>query len=165
MPELPTNRSSIWRWLPLGLLIVAMTAAYAAGIQNYLTFSAIAEHRGLLKGLVARNLVLAWRVKMKLHEIVTVAVDFDEAAGRHLGEHGVAVVLPDDVAVTEEGAASVTYTLTSMGCPVGPLFEKEIREAVESMEGITAVDTKMTMQPPWGPDKMSEFAKSALGFF
>jgi metal-sulfur cluster biosynthetic enzyme len=70
-----------------------------------------------------------------------------------------------DVAVDEEGAASVTYTLTSMGCPVGPLFEKEIREAVESMEGITAVDTKMTMQPPWGPDKMSEFAKSALGFF
>ena len=70
-----------------------------------------------------------------------------------------------DVAVNEEGAASVTYTLTSMGCPVGPLFEKEIREAVESMEGITAVDTKMTMQPPWGPDKMSEFAKSALGFF
>jgi metal-sulfur cluster biosynthetic enzyme len=52
-----------------------------------------------------------------------------------------------------------------MGCPVGPLFEKEIREAVESLEGITAVDTKMTMQPPWGPDKMSEFAKSALGFF
>ena len=70
-----------------------------------------------------------------------------------------------DVAVDEEGAASVTYTLTSMGCPVGPLFEKEIREAVESLEGITAVDTKMTMQPPWGPDKMSEFAKSALGFF
>ena len=70
-----------------------------------------------------------------------------------------------DVAVDEEGAASVTYTLTSMGCPVGPLFEKEIREAVESMEGITAVDTRMTMQPPWGPDKMSEFAKSALGFF
>jgi len=40
-----------------------------------------------------------------------------------------------------------------------------IREAVESIEGVTAVDTKMTMQPPWGPDKMSEFAKSALGFF
>jgi metal-sulfur cluster biosynthetic enzyme len=33
------------------------------------------------------------------------------------------------------------------------------------MDGITGVDTKMTLTPPWGPDKMSEFAKSALGFF
>ena len=70
-----------------------------------------------------------------------------------------------DVSVDEEGAAAVTYTLTSMGCPVGPLFEKEIREAVVSLDGITDVETKMVMQPPWGPDKMSEFAKSALGFF
>ena len=70
-----------------------------------------------------------------------------------------------DVSVDEQGAASVTYTLTSMGCPVGPLFEQEIREAVEGLEGVTSVDTKMVLQPPWGPDKMSEFAKSALGFF
>ncbi|SRR6266498_2328801 len=70
-----------------------------------------------------------------------------------------------DVSVDEGGAAAVTYTLTSMGCPVGPLFEKEIREAVVSLDGITDVETKMVMQPPWGPDKMSEFAKSALGFF
>ena len=70
-----------------------------------------------------------------------------------------------DVSVDEAGAASVTYTLTSMGCPVGPLFEKEIRDAVVSIEGITSVDARMVMQPPWGPEKMSEFAKSALGFF
>src|SRR5260370_31345657 len=69
-----------------------------------------------------------------------------------------------DVDVDEEGAVSVTYTLTSMGCPVGPLFEKEIREAVETMEGITAVDTKMVMQPPSGPDKMCEIANSTLSF-
>ena len=70
-----------------------------------------------------------------------------------------------DVSVTEDGEASVTYTLTSMGCPVGPLFQKEITEAVASIEGVTAVDARMVMQPPWGPEKMSEFAKSALGFF
>jgi metal-sulfur cluster biosynthetic enzyme len=70
-----------------------------------------------------------------------------------------------DVAVTEEGEAAVTYTLTSMGCPVGPLFQKEITEAVASIPGITAVDARMVLQPPWGPERMSEFAKSALGFF
>jgi len=70
-----------------------------------------------------------------------------------------------DVSLDEEGVASVTYTLTTMGCPVGPLFEQEIRDAVQTLEGITKVDVKMVLQPPWGPDKMSEFAKSALGFF
>ncbi|HWD08557.1 MAG TPA: metal-sulfur cluster assembly factor [Actinomycetota bacterium] len=70
-----------------------------------------------------------------------------------------------DVTVSEEGAAEVTYTLTTMGCPVGPLFQQEITDAVASLEGITSVEAKMTLQPPWGPEKMSEFAKSALGFF
>lgn len=70
-----------------------------------------------------------------------------------------------DVALDEEGNALVTYTLTSMGCPVGPIFEQEIREAVGGLEGINSVTPTMTLQPPWGPEKMSEFAKSALGFF
>jgi metal-sulfur cluster biosynthetic enzyme len=70
-----------------------------------------------------------------------------------------------DVEVTDEGDASVTYTLTSMGCPVGPLFQKEITETVASVDGVRSVDARMVMQPPWGPEKMSEFAKSALGFF
>lgn len=70
-----------------------------------------------------------------------------------------------DVAVNDEGVASITYTLTSMGCPVGPLFQKEITETAAAVAGVTSVDATMTMSPPWGPEKMSEFAKSALGFF
>ena len=30
----------------------------------------------------------------------------------------------------------VTFSLTSMGCPVGPLIEQQIRETVESMDGV-----------------------------
>jgi metal-sulfur cluster biosynthetic enzyme len=33
------------------------------------------------------------------------------------------------------------------------------------MEGVDRVQTEVVMQPPWSPEKMSEFAKSALGFF
>ncbi|MGH2767827.1 MAG: metal-sulfur cluster assembly factor [Actinomycetota bacterium] len=69
-----------------------------------------------------------------------------------------------DVQVSN-GEVKVTYTLTSMGCPVGPMIEAEIKEAAASVEGISSVVAEMTMTPPWGPDKMSDFAKSALGFF
>jgi metal-sulfur cluster biosynthetic enzyme len=70
-----------------------------------------------------------------------------------------------DVAVTEDGEAQITFTLTSVGCPAGAQIENEIREAAAGVEGVSSVTSEMTMTPPWGPDKMSELARSALGFF
>jgi metal-sulfur cluster biosynthetic enzyme len=70
-----------------------------------------------------------------------------------------------EVEVSDEGEAVITYTLTSMGCPVGPMLDQEIKETAAALEGVTSVSTNLVMQPPWSPDRMSDFAKSALGFF
>ena len=59
---------------------------------------------------------------------------------------------------------NVTFTLTSMGCPVGPMIEQQISETVASMPGVEAVDTELTWNPPWSPEKMSDDAKFILGF-
>lgn len=69
------------------------------------------------------------------------------------------------VVVTDDGEAQITYTLTSIGCPAGAQIEEEIRQAAAGVEGIESVTSELTMQPAWGPDKMSELARSALGFF
>jgi metal-sulfur cluster biosynthetic enzyme len=58
----------------------------------------------------------------------------------------------------------VTYTLTSMGCPVGPLLEQQIHDAVAEMEGVEEVAPELTWEPPWSPEKMSDDAKFILGF-
>jgi metal-sulfur cluster biosynthetic enzyme len=58
----------------------------------------------------------------------------------------------------------VTYSLTSMGCPVGPMIEQQMLEVVEGLEGVEAVDAELTWDPPWSPEKMSEDAKLILGF-
>lgn len=58
----------------------------------------------------------------------------------------------------------VTYSLTSMGCPVGPMIAQQIEEAVASMEGVEEVDAELTWEPPWTPERMSEDAKFILGF-
>ena len=68
-----------------------------------------------------------------------------------------------DVEVAEP-KVHVTYTLTSMGCPVGPLLDQQIRETVEAMEGVQEVDAELTWDPPWTPEKMSDDAKFILGF-
>jgi metal-sulfur cluster biosynthetic enzyme len=65
----------------------------------------------------------------------------------------------------EGDTVHVEYTLTTMGCPIGPMIEAQIREVIEPIEGIDQVDAEMTLTPPWTPDKMSEEAKAALGMF
>jgi metal-sulfur cluster biosynthetic enzyme len=69
-----------------------------------------------------------------------------------------------DVAVEETGKVVVTYSLTSMGCPVGPMIEQEIRETVASMDGVDEAVADLTWDPPWSPEKMSDDAKFILGF-
>ena len=58
----------------------------------------------------------------------------------------------------------VQYSLTSMGCPVGPMIQADIRAVVEHMDGVEDVEIELTWDPPWTPDRMSEDAKFILGF-
>jgi metal-sulfur cluster biosynthetic enzyme len=64
-----------------------------------------------------------------------------------------------------EGArVKVVHSLTSMGCPVGPMIQADIRTAVEHMDGVEDVEIELTWDPPWTPDRMSDDAKFILGF-
>lgn len=58
----------------------------------------------------------------------------------------------------------VLYSLTSMGCPAGPLIQQNIEEVVRSLPEVEEVETELTWDPPWTPDKMSDDAKFILGF-
>jgi len=60
-------------------------------------------------------------------------------------------------------SVKVIYSLTSMGCPAGPLIEQDIERVVQDLPDVEAVDTELTFDPPWTPDKMSDDAKFILG--
>jgi metal-sulfur cluster biosynthetic enzyme len=66
--------------------------------------------------------------------------------------------------VVDEGQVTVTYSLTSMGCPAGALIDEQIREVVGSLDGVSEVATDLVWSPPWSPDMMSDDAKFVLGF-
>ncbi|SRR6266508_1861517 len=59
----------------------------------------------------------------------------------------------------------ITYTLTTMGCPIGPLIEAEMKQFLSGVQGIDQVEAEMVLRPPWTPEMMSDEAKAALGFF
>ena len=56
------------------------------------------------------------------------------------------------------------YSLTSMGCPAGPMIQQNIDEVVRALPGVEDVETELTWDPPWTPEKMSDDAKFILGF-
>ena len=60
--------------------------------------------------------------------------------------------------------AHVLYSLTSMGCPAGPLIAQDMDRVAREVPGVEEVDLELTFDPPWTPDRMSDDAKFILGF-
>lgn len=65
----------------------------------------------------------------------------------------------------EGDTVHVDYSLTTMGCPIGPMIEQQIQALVEPIEGIENVEAELVLSPPWTPERMTEEAKAALGMF
>ena len=82
-----------------------------------------------------------------------------------LGINIVDLGLVYDVDISEAGAVHIEYTLTTMGCPIGPLIEHQMQSFLEGVPGVTSVEPEMVLRPPWTPEMMSEEAKAALGYF
>jgi metal-sulfur cluster biosynthetic enzyme len=65
----------------------------------------------------------------------------------------------------EDRTVHITYTLTTMGCPIGPLIEQQMNQFVAAVPGVEEFSAEMVLRPPWSPEMMSDEAKAALGVF
>ena len=65
----------------------------------------------------------------------------------------------------EDGNVHIEMTLTSPGCPVAGEMPAWVENAVASVAGVGQVSVKLTFDPPWDKDRMSDEAKLALGMF
>jgi len=70
-----------------------------------------------------------------------------------------------DVDVADAGDVLITMTLTSLGCPLGPVIVQEATNALADLPDIGNVDVKLVWSPPWSPEKMSEEARDELGIW
>lgn len=69
-----------------------------------------------------------------------------------------------EVQIGKEGHVDIDMTLTSPNCPVAETLPKDVKEKVESIEGVTSAEIHIVFDPPWDKDMMSEEAKLELGF-
>ena len=65
-------------------------------------------------------------------------------------------------AVVEEKKITVTMTLTTPGCPLAPIIDKLVREALAPLGDYT-VELNLVWEPAWTREMMSEEAKLQLG--
>lgn len=68
-----------------------------------------------------------------------------------------------DVHLDDEGFCTVTMTLTSMGCPLAGHIEADVRRALSDLPEVKDIKVDIVWDPPWGKDKMTRYAKIALG--
>jgi metal-sulfur cluster biosynthetic enzyme len=67
-----------------------------------------------------------------------------------------------DVEVDDQ-RVKVTHSLTSMGCPAGPMIQEDINRVARDVPGVEDVEIELTWDPPWTPERMSDDAKFILG--
>ena len=66
--------------------------------------------------------------------------------------------------VAEEGEVSIDMTLTAPNCPAADFIMEDVRQKVESIEGVNSATIHLVFEPEWDKDMMSEEAKLELGF-
>lgn len=64
------------------------------------------------------------------------------------------------ITISDEGHADVQMTFTTPACPAGPHLVQEVKEKVESVEGVSSANVQVVFEPPWEP---SEDLKAMMG--
>jgi metal-sulfur cluster biosynthetic enzyme len=84
----------------------------------------------------------------------------------HMGIVDLGLVYGIDIAGPEDSEVTVTMTLTSPMCPVGPMFKQSVEDKVKSMPGVRSTRVELTFDPPWDPREMaSDDVKTMLGIW
>jgi FeS assembly SUF system protein len=69
-----------------------------------------------------------------------------------------------EILLDEEGKLFLEMTLTAPGCPMADQIMAEVDAKMRMVEGVSDVEVKLTFDPQWNRDMMSEEAKLELGF-
>jgi metal-sulfur cluster biosynthetic enzyme len=71
-----------------------------------------------------------------------------------------------DVNIDDNDIITVTYTLTTPACPLGPMITAQIQDVLMDVDGVRDVETELTFSPLWDPRTMaSDEIKMQLGIW
>lgn len=68
------------------------------------------------------------------------------------------------VDVDDDAHVVIDMTLTAPNCPAADFIVKDVKQKIESVEGVASAQINLVFEPEWNKDMMSEEAKLELGF-
>ena len=66
--------------------------------------------------------------------------------------------------IIEDGDVQVNMTLTSPGCPAGPMITGDVYRVVRELAGAKDVDVEIVWEPYWTPEKIDPKVRAMMGF-
>lgn len=68
-----------------------------------------------------------------------------------------------EVEFKEDGQTNIKMTLTTMGCPMADILTDQVKESLEEIEEVKSVEVQLVWHPAWTTERMSRYARIALG--
>ncbi|MDH4059778.1 MAG: metal-sulfur cluster assembly factor [Aquincola sp.] len=85
----------------------------------------------------------------------------DPEAGMNIVDLG----LVYGIEIGEGGAVRLELTMTSAACPMADMIVGDVRDALAGEFGAaTPVEVEIVWDPPWTPERMSDFAREHFGW-
>jgi FeS assembly SUF system protein len=67
--------------------------------------------------------------------------------------------------ISDEGVVEIDMTLTAPGCPVAGEMPIWVKNAVNTVPGVSDVKVNLVFDPPWDQSRMSDEARVTLDMF
>ena len=64
----------------------------------------------------------------------------------------------------DDGNILVRMTLTSPGCPAGPMITNDVYKTLRAIEGVKDVNVEIVWEPYWSPDRIEPKIRAMMGF-
>ena len=97
------------------------------------------------------------KIKDHILEVLEMVIDPE------LGIDIVNLGLIYEIRFEDSGYTELDMTLTTMGCPLADLLTDQIHDVIREVKEVTKVEVKLVWTPAWTVDRMSRYARIALG--
>ena len=68
------------------------------------------------------------------------------------------------VEVNDEGIVDIDMTFTAPSCPAADFILEDVRQTVDTIEGVKSANVNLVFEPEWDKSMMTEEARVELGF-
>ncbi len=115
-----------------------------------------------IKGAFSASTILAADLERLTNDIISaLKTVYDPELPADIYELGLVYKIDID----DDRTIKIDMTVTAPGCPVIGEMLSWVQNAVGAVEGVSDVEVNMTFDPPWTPDRMSEEAQVAVGWY